>query len=217
MLVTLDHAPPVAPMDEHAFERQLHQLIGVSAVHLDVWQMCVRAVVVFVFGLVVIRLFARKAFGMQTPLDIVLAIVVGSNLSRTLTGEVPFLPTLAATAVLAAMFWLFNHLAIRWGWFGRLVKGMPVTLARDGRLDRLRMRRTAVGEADLEEAARQSGLGGLDAVEDAVLERSGKISAKGRKPLKSRSPEPWRGGDCAASKDRVRAGGVRAPRRQSRA
>lgn len=169
-------------MDEHAFERQLHQLIGVSAVHLDAPQMCVRAVVVFLFGLIIIRLFGRKAFGKQTPLDIVLAIMVGSNLSRTLTGNSPVLPTLAATAMLAAMFWLFNHLANRWDWFSRLVKGTPVTLARDGRLDRKRMRSAAVGEADLEEAARQSGLGGLDAVETAVLERSGKISARGRKP-----------------------------------
>jgi hypothetical protein len=34
-----------------------------------------------------VRLLARRAFGEQTPLDIVIAMIVGSNSSRTLTGE----------------------------------------------------------------------------------------------------------------------------------
>ena len=172
--------------------------------------MCVRAVVVFVFGLVVIRLFARKAFGMQTPLDIVLAIVVGSNLSRTLTGEAPFLPTLAATAVLAAMFWLFNHLAIRWGWFGRLVKGI-----------RSRWRATAASTASACAASpwakpiwrRRRGNPGSAAW---TRWRTPFSNAAARSAPKAASPEFAEPGTMArwrlcGRKDRVRAGGARAP------
>jgi uncharacterized membrane protein YcaP (DUF421 family) len=48
------------------------------------WQMCIRAVLILIFGLVLIRIFGRRAFSKQNPLDIVVAIVVGSNLSARL-------------------------------------------------------------------------------------------------------------------------------------
>lgn len=154
----------------------LQHLIGSGAHHILWWQMSIRAALVFLFGLTVIRLFGRHAFGKQTPLDIVLAIVIGSNLSRTITGNASFIPTLAATTVLVLCFWLFSHLAARWPPFSRLVKGDPVPLVRDGRPDRRRMGWVGVSERDIEEAARQSGLSGLDHVREATLERSGKIS-----------------------------------------
>jgi uncharacterized membrane protein YcaP (DUF421 family) len=141
------------------------------------WQMSIRAVLIFGFGLVLIRLFGRRAFGKQTALDIVLAIVVGSNLSRALTANSPFFPTLAATAALVLLFWLLSNLSARSPWFSRLVKGNPIWLVRGGEPDAKEMKRAAVSEGDLEEAARQSGLSGLGDVDEAVLERNGKISA----------------------------------------
>lgn len=90
-----------------------HDLIG-SKGDILWWQMSIRAVLIFLFGLVLIRLFGRRAFGKQTALDIVLAIVVGSNLSRALTANAPFFPTLAATAAIVLLFWLLSSLSARW-------------------------------------------------------------------------------------------------------
>jgi len=163
-------------MDWNAFYGFALNLIGDSGKDILWWQMCIRAACVFLFGLVVIRLFGRRAFGKQTPLDIVFAIVIGSNLSRALTGNARFVPTLAATAALAILFWLFDHIAVRWEWFSRLVKGAPINLIRDGRPDENRMRRAGISENDIDEAARRAGLNGLSDVDEAVLERSGKIS-----------------------------------------
>jgi uncharacterized membrane protein YcaP (DUF421 family) len=42
------------------------------------------------------------------------------------------------------------------------------------------MRRQGLGAGDLEEAARNAGVFGLEHVESAVLERSGKISVSSR-------------------------------------
>jgi uncharacterized membrane protein YcaP (DUF421 family) len=163
------------------FLASLQNLIGQDERHILWWQMSIRALIVFVFGLVLIRLFGRRVFGRQNPLDIVIAIVIGSNLSRTLTGNSKFLPTLAATITLVLIFWLSDHLAARWPFFSRLTKGLPVKLARGGELDQERMRRHAVSKGDVEEAARTSGLCGVDDLEGAVLERNGKISAIKRK------------------------------------
>jgi uncharacterized membrane protein YcaP (DUF421 family) len=138
--------------------------------------MTLRGILVFLFGIVLLRLFGRRAFGKQNPLDIILAIIVGSNLSRAMTANAALFPTLAATAALIFLFWLIEHAAARWKPLGRLVKGEPVTLIRQGTRDRRAMRAAAVTEDDVREAARRSGLSSFEQVNDAVLERNGKIS-----------------------------------------
>lgn len=153
-----------------------HHAIGTSNLDIRPWQECIRAFLIFLFGLVIIRLFGRRAFGRQNALDIVLAIIIGSNLSRALTANAPFLPTIAATASLAFIYWILDHLAARWYPFAYLVKGQPVPLMRDGRLDHETMKRVAVTIDDINEAARTSGKHGLKDLQQAVLERSGKIA-----------------------------------------
>lgn len=157
----------------------VHALIGREDGPIAWWQMIVRGFLVFGFGLALVRTAGRRAFGRQTPLDVVLAVLIGSNLSRTLTGNAPFFATLAATAALVVLYWLAVHAAARWHVFGWLVKGDVVQLVRSGRLDRRAMRRAGVSDGDLEEAIRRAGFRTLEQVETAVLERSGKISIAG--------------------------------------
>lgn len=143
------------------------------------WQMSLRAVLILIFGLVLLRLLGRRAYSQQNPLDIIVAIVIGSTLARALTGNAPFFATLAAMAVLMLVFWLLDHAAARWLWLGRLAKGDPVPLARDHRFDRKRLALWGITEGDIAEAARSRGMPGVDAVKDAVLERNGRISTIG--------------------------------------
>lgn len=157
-------------------------LIGHNPEHILWWQMCVRAVIIFAFGLIVIRLFGRRIFSRQNPLDIVIAILIGSGLSRALTGNARLAPTLAATAVIVLLFWVFEHLAARSHAFGRLTKGRPHALIRGGARDERAMQGFGVSEGDIAEAARDKGLASIAQVEEAVLERSGKINTIARKP-----------------------------------
>ena len=154
----------------------IHQLIGTSSRDILWWQECIRAIIIFCAGLVMLRLFGRRAFGEQTPLDILMAIMVGSNLSRAVTANAAFFPTLAATLLMLLVYWLLAHCTARWPGLARIVKGRAVPLVSKGRLDRRAMLRAAVGEADMEEAARTSSVKDADGIEQAMLERSGKIS-----------------------------------------
>lgn len=154
----------------------IHQLIGRSASDILWWQESIRAVIILFVGLVMLRMFGRRAFGEQTPLDILMAIVVGSNLSRSITGNAAFFPTIVATLIMLFVYWLLAHSAARWPALGRIMKGRPVALVLKGRADRRAMLRAAVSDADMEEAARTSSVKDADGVEQAVLERSGKIS-----------------------------------------
>jgi len=152
-----------------------YKIISESSPHLLWWEMCARAVIIFVFGLFLIRFFATRAFGKQNALDILFAIVTGSTLSRALTGNAPLLPTLAATALLAGMLWLTERLAARSRTVALLLKGRAVPLIQEGKPDRSRMKGAGVTGEDIEEAARLAGVQ-MDRLQAAFLERNGTIS-----------------------------------------
>ena len=75
----------------------LHALIGSQGDDITWWQMSLRAALIFLLGMLMVRFAATRAFGKWSALDIILAVVVGSNLSRAMTGSAPFLPTIVAT------------------------------------------------------------------------------------------------------------------------
>lgn len=151
------------------------QLGGVKG-ELTWWQMSIRAVVVFAYGLLLVRFPGQRIFGKSAAFDIVLAVLVGSSLSRALTGNAPFVATLTATTVIVLVHWLVAHLATRWHLLGWLVKGAVVRVVADGRIDQRRMRRHGLTEGDLHEAMRAAGIDRLEMVAAAYLERNGKVS-----------------------------------------
>lgn len=154
----------------------LHALVGAEGADITWWQMSIRAVAVFLFGLALIRFAGKRLFGRWGAMDIVLSVIIGSNLSRTLTGNAPFLQTLAATALLVALHALLARAAVRFPSLGPLLKGRSVKLIEDGRVDRRMMARHGVGDHDLEQALRCSGLDDAGGARAAHLERNGEIS-----------------------------------------
>jgi len=154
------------------------------------WQMAVRAVIIFVFGIACIRIAGRRTFSNATPLDIIVAIVVGSNLSRIMTGKANFLGGLAASLVIVLLHRLMAMATLRWRWLERAAKGSPVVLVRDGAADPAAMTRHGISQADLEEALRTEGVETVGNVRLATLESGGKISVV---PASSPPPRGGRG------------------------
>jgi uncharacterized membrane protein YcaP (DUF421 family) len=139
-------------------------------------QECARALVVFAYGLVAVRIAGRRAFGKWGALDIIVSIMVGSNLSRALTGGAPLLGTLAATTLLMALHWVLAKGAARSTALSHVLEGRPAILAEHGAPAAGTMLHHNVSEADLHEALRQSGTESLEAARRVTLEPSGKIT-----------------------------------------
>jgi uncharacterized membrane protein YcaP (DUF421 family) len=150
--------------------------LGLDSKEIGVAQMALRAVVVYVVTVAFVRLAKKRFMSRATAFDVILGIMLGSIVSRAITGNAPFGPALAASAALIAMHWLFSFVAWRWHGFGIAVKGRPRTLVRDGAPDRDAMRRAHITEHDLDEDLRTEGLDGPERVREARLERSGKLS-----------------------------------------
>jgi len=164
-------------MDVQDLTRLLHDLIGHDERPIAWWQMTIRAVVIFMFGIVLIRLAGKRAFGKASAFDIVFAIIIGSNLSRTLTANAPFLPTLAASGALVLLHRALAWAAFHTSWLGYVIKGEPRCLIRDGEPQRSEQSASHITDEDLQEALRlHAGQEGLAGIEAAYLERNGDIS-----------------------------------------
>ena len=140
------------------------------------YQECARAALIFVYGLALVRVAGRRIFGKWSALDIVVSIIIGSNLSRTLTGSAQLWGTLAATTLLVALHWVLARLVAASPGFSRIIEGRSVELVRHGEPKLAVQERHAVSEADLNEALRQAGVDDIASARIVMLEPSGKIT-----------------------------------------
>lgn len=155
----------------------LTYLLGIGKEDLDVLQMTVRALIVYPLGIALVHVGDKRFLGGIAAFDFLLAIVIGSILSRAISGSAPFLPSIAATFALVLAHRGLASLGFHWDGFARVVKGSPRQLVRDGRILWKEMRRSSIGEEDLRGAARRHGQArSLEEVDEAFLERNGDIS-----------------------------------------
>jgi uncharacterized membrane protein YcaP (DUF421 family) len=154
----------------------IHTIFGGHGGAISWPQMLARTLLVFAFGLLLVRLAGKRVFGKWGALDIIVAVIIGSNLSRTLTGNAPLVETLAATALLVILHALLTHAAVHLPALGPVLKGRSALLIRDGEIDSGALRRHGVGGHDLEQALHCAGLTGPQRVKAAYLERNGEIS-----------------------------------------
>ncbi len=153
----------------------LAEIFGTNS-GLSWWQECARAVVILVYGLALVRVAGRRVFGKWSALDIVVSIIVGSNLSRALTGNASMMGTLLATTLLMLLHWILAQLAARSPRVSELLEGAQIVLVRDGKADPARLRKQSISQADLNEALRQQSLEHVGHARLISLEPSGKIT-----------------------------------------
>jgi uncharacterized membrane protein YcaP (DUF421 family) len=158
---------------------QIDSVLGLTrdVQNVGVLQTALRTIVVDGFALVAVRLGSKRFLSQASAFDVIIAIMLGSIMSRAITASQPMLPILASGALLVGLHWLLAALAYRFDWLGPLVKGQPRLLVRDGRPNRDEMRKAGVSEHDLEQALRlQARRTDLAGIRLAYLERSGEIS-----------------------------------------
>ena len=156
----------------------LHEIFGgdFPSDRLEIHQVMARAVVVYLAGIAIIRIGKSRSIGRITPLDVLLGFVLGSLLSRGITGNASLSGTIASSAALVATHWLLTRLACQWHWFGNLVKGHANVIVENGQALQDCLLRHHISTHDLEEALRVKGLDDLTQVRLAFKERNGEIS-----------------------------------------
>lgn len=153
------------------------EVIGTGGGDLTVWQMSLRALIIYVTAILLVRVGNKRFMGKNTAFDVILGIILGSVLSRAITGNAPFFQTIGAGAALVGLHWFFSVASFHSHRFGTFIKGQERTLVKDGEIQWDNMRKSYISRNDLDMALRSTGKV-TDPVDVAVanLERSGDIS-----------------------------------------
>jgi uncharacterized membrane protein YcaP (DUF421 family) len=143
---------------------------------LALHQIAARAAIVYLAGLAVVRVGKSRLISRTTSLDVILGFILGSLLSRGITGTGSISGAILASAVIVAIHWILTSMAYRWHGFGNFVKGHERIVVDDGRILTDVMRRANISPHDLVEQMRLKGIDEIAQVQRAYKERNGEIS-----------------------------------------
>ena len=152
--------------------------LGLSVKELNIWQMGLRAVVIYLAALLMVRIAGDRRFiGKFAAFDVIMTVIFGSTLSRAINGTSAFFETIFAAFVLVGMHWLISAIAFHNSKWASWLKGQPRVLIESGELHHRNMQACHITKEDLASALRLTcQCDRLEIVDRACLERNGDIS-----------------------------------------
>lgn len=149
---------------------------GMFDLSMPAWQLVLRATVVYVALLVMLRMSGKRTLGELSVFDLVVAIVLGSAVRTSMIGnDKSLIGGLIVAAVLLLLDYVSAFLSSHFRRVERIVAGRPVLIARDGVVfgDVLKKRNVPPGAFDA--ALRKHGMHS-NQIGQAILEASGSIT-----------------------------------------
>lgn len=147
-----------------------------SGTSLTFFQMSLRGAVVFVIALILIRLSGRRSFGINSPLDNIIVILLGAVLSRAVVGASPFLAVLCTSTVIVLLHRLFSWFKIKNKYFSHLIDGNKIILFENAQFNQSNMKKALITEEDIMQELRKTALtDDLTKIKLIYMERSGEL------------------------------------------
>ena len=151
--------------------------LGSEAKDLTFIQISLRAVIVFLAVLIMVRIGHKRSLARKSAFDAVLIVILASFLARAINGTAPLFGTIGAGFVIVLLDRLLALVAYHSHWFGILIKGREETIVQNGELLLPVMRRNHISTHDIQEDLRLgSQIEDVSKVRIARVERSADIS-----------------------------------------
>lgn len=133
-------------------------------------------VVGYIALVVLLRISGARTMASMTPLDLIIAVTIGSAFGRMLTAvEVPLSQAIFTLVLLVLLQWILAWVRGRAPRLRRLLDAPPVLIYYEGNFQRRAMRRHQLVEDDVHTAVRSSSKGSLKGVSAVVLEQNGTL------------------------------------------
>ena len=145
-------------------------------------ELVLRAVIIYVFLLVLLRFTGKRQVGQLSPFDLVLLLVLSNSVQNAMNGGDN---SLLAGMILAVVLVLLNSLVGLVTYKSKkleaLVEGRPEVLVHNGKLFEDVMQRERLTHHELNAALRAAGCASIEEVHYAILENNGHITVQVRK------------------------------------
>jgi uncharacterized membrane protein YcaP (DUF421 family) len=153
------------------------RLSSLLAISLPWWEFVLRALVVYVFLLIALRLTGKRQVGQLTPFDLVLLLILSNAVQNSMNGgDNSLLGGLISAITLVGLNSLVGRLTSIHPKLERLVDGQPRVLISDGHVYHAVMVQEGITRDELMAALRRNGCERAEEVRLAVLETNGSIS-----------------------------------------
>ena len=136
-----------------------------------------RAVVAFVFLVIVAKAMGQRAISQLRLLDFVIALVIGNIIAHPLSDEnLGLKGSVISTIVLVSLYLGGVFLILKWPWFRKLVTAPPINLVKDGEIIYKGLKKARISIDVLLEELREEKVEDVKKVALAIWEADGKIS-----------------------------------------
>jgi uncharacterized membrane protein YcaP (DUF421 family) len=146
------------------------------------WEFIARAVVVYIFLLIILRITGKRQVGQLAPFDLVLLLVLSNALQNSMNGgDNTVTGGIISAVTLIGLNWLLGYATFRSKKIGRFVEGRPQVIVHNGQVYRDIMQSERLTQDELDAAIRLAGCASIHDVHFAILENNGQISVRARR------------------------------------
>ncbi len=150
---------------------------------LPVLEKVLRAVFIYGFLVVGLRLAGKRELAQLNPFDLVVLLTISNTVQNAIIGDDN---SVTGGIIGAATLLVVNFVVVRFVYgherLDRLIEGSPDLLVENGQVNLQRLKGEMITQGELETAARKQGFASLDEVDRAVLEPGGGITFVARRP-----------------------------------
>ena len=141
------------------------------------WEFVVRALIIYAFLLILLRLTGKRQVGQLAPFDLVLLLVLSNAVQNAMNGgDNSVLAGIILASTLIAVNGFVGWLTLKNKKLESVIEGRPEVLIHNGKLYEDVLRQDKLTMHELNAALRAAGCVSVEEVHYAVLETSGKIS-----------------------------------------
>src|SRR5512137_845375 len=138
---------------------------------VPIWELVLRAFVVYIALLLLLRLTGKRQVGQLAPFDLVLLLVLSNAVQNSMNGgDNSLTGGLISATTLVAVNWLVGWLTFRSKRLEAIIEGRPVVLVHDGQINYKALKSIQMTLHELKAALRAEGCAGEEEVRFAVLE-----------------------------------------------
>src|SRR5690554_3786513 len=121
------------------------------------WEFILRATLVYLVVLLLVRITGKRTVGQFTPFDLILVVLLGESVGHSMVGgDESLVGGLILAATLLGLNWAVGFISARSRRFDEAIEGRPVLLARNGELFRDVLKRQSLSEREFERAMRDA-------------------------------------------------------------
>jgi uncharacterized membrane protein YcaP (DUF421 family) len=141
------------------------------------WHFIFRAIIVYVFLIVILRITGKRQVGQLAPFDLVLLLVLSNAVQNAMNGgDNSLTGGLISATTLVALNWFVGCATFRSKRLEQLIEGRPLILIHNGQVDYDALNSVKMTVHELKAALRAEGIAAESEVRFAVVENNGHVS-----------------------------------------